>query len=159
MAQQDVISVHIPESELSEIKAAIATLQAKLLPHLKTLTSQERQELPKMGDKTVAFVTKALEYGKQNAALVPTFLDTTAFETDVTAVETLRSLTQGLNPVSDALNDSLILSGSEAYQGALVFYTSVKAAAKVKAANAQTIYDDLSNRFPGGTVKKAAAHL
>ena len=39
MAQQDVISVHIPESELSEIKAAIATLQAKLLPHLKTLTS------------------------------------------------------------------------------------------------------------------------
>ncbi len=45
MAQQDVISVHIPEPELSEIKAAIATLQAKLLPHLKTLTSQERSSI------------------------------------------------------------------------------------------------------------------
>lgn len=42
----------------------------------------------------------------------------------------------------------------EAYQGALVFYSNVKNAAKVKTPKAGTIYDDLAARFPGGTSKK-----
>lgn len=50
----------------------------------------------------------------------------------------------------------MTLSGSEASQGALVFYSNVKNAAKVKAPNAATIYDDLSSRFPGGAAKKKA---
>ncbi len=156
MAQQDLIAVKIPEADLVEIKAAIATLAAKLVPHLQTLTAQERIELPKMGDKTVAFVQKALEYGQQNKDLVPSFLDLAALATDVKAVGALRELAQGLNPITDALNDSMTLSGSEAYQGALVFYSNVKNAAKVKAPNAGTIYDDLSARFPGSVAKKKA---
>ena len=156
MAQQDLIAVNIPEADLADIKAAIATLAAKLKPHLQTLTTQERIELPKMGDKTVAFVQKALEYGQQNKDLVPSFLDLAALATDVKAVQSLRELAQGLNPITDALNDSMTLSGSEAYQGALVFYSNVKNAAKVKAPNAGTIYDDLSSRFPGAPAKKKA---
>lgn len=156
MAQQDLIGVNIPETDLADIKTAIATLAAKLMPHLKALSVQERSELPKMGDKTVAFVQKALEYGQQNKDLVPSFLDLAALATDVKAVQSLRELAQGLNPITDALNDSMTLSDSEAYQGALVFYSNVKNAAKVKAPNAGTIYDDLSTRFPGrGTTKKA----
>ncbi len=154
MAQQDLIAVSIPEADLADIKAAIATLAKKLMPHLQTLTAQERQELPKMGDKTVAFVQKTLEYGQQNKDLVPSFLDLTALATDVKAVQGLRELAQGLNPITDALNDSMTLSGSEAYQGALVFYSNVKNAAKVKAPNAGTIYNDLSARFPGAPTKK-----
>jgi len=154
MAQQDLIAVNIPEADLADIKAAIATLAKKLMPHLQTLTAQERQELPKMGDKTVAFVQKTLEYGQQNKDLVPSFLDLTALATDVKAVQGLRELAQGLNPITDALNDSMTLSGSEAYQGALVFYSNVKNAAKVKAPNAGTIYNDLSARFPGAPTKK-----
>ena len=156
MAQQDLISVNIPEADLTEIKAAVNTLHAKLLPHLKTLSTQERIELPKMGDKTVAFVQKAFEYGQQNKDLVPSFLDMTALATDIKSVQTLRELAQTLNPVADALNDSMTLSGSEAYQGALVFYSSVKNAAKVKAPNAATILDDLSARFPGTAARKKA---
>jgi len=148
--------VAVESSDWGEIKAAIATLQTKLLPNLQTLTAQERIELPKMGDKTVAFVQKALEYGQQNKELVPSFLDMNALAIDVKAVQALRELAQGLNPITDALNDSMTLSGSEAYQGALVFYSNVKNAAKVKAPNAGTIYDDLSARFPGGTTKKKA---
>ena len=154
MAQQDLIAVNIPEADLVEIKAAINTLQRKLMPHLQTLTAQERIELPKMGDKTVAFVQKAMEYGLQNKDLVPAFLDLTALATDIKAVQSLRELSQGLSPITDALNDSMILSGSEAYQGALVFYSNVKNAAKVKSPNASSIYTDLSSRFPGAPTKK-----
>ena len=156
MSQPDLISVNIPAADLDEVKTAIATLKAKLLPHLHTLTAQERQELPKMGDKTSAFVQKALEYGQRNADLVPSFLDLQAFAVDVNAVVQLRELAQGLVPVTDALGDSLMLSGSEAYQAALVFYSNVKNAAKVKAPNAAAILDDLSSRFPGGATKKKA---
>ncbi|HUX38936.1 MAG TPA: hypothetical protein VMV44_13635 [Rectinemataceae bacterium] len=96
------------------------------------------------------------KYGERNRELVPNFLDLRAMATDTRAVQTLRELAQGLNPITDALNDSMTLSGSEAYQRALVFYSNVKNAAKVKAPNASTIYDDLSARFPGGTSKKKA---
>jgi hypothetical protein len=67
---------------------------------------------------------------------------------DVKAVEFLRELSQGIKPIHEALTDSLFLSGSEAYQGALLFYGSVKAA---------SIYDDLANRFPTGSQKKKEA--
>ena len=50
MPQQNLIALHIPETDLAEIKAAIATLNTKLSPHLKTLTPQDRQEMAKMGD-------------------------------------------------------------------------------------------------------------
>ena len=156
MAQQNLIAVSIPPSDQAEIQAAIATLADKLMPHLKTLSLQERAELPKMGDKSVAFVQKSIEYAQKNGDLVPSFLDMAALATDFQAVQSLREYTQTLNPIIDALNDSLMLSGSEAYQGALLFYSSVKNAAKLKAPKAGTIYDDLSARFPGrGAPKKA----
>ena len=126
------------------------------MPHLKTLNAQERIELPKMEDKTVAFVQKALEYGQQNKELVPNFLDLGAMATDAKTVQTLRELAQRLNPITEALNDSMTLSCSKAYQGALVFYSNVKNAAKVKAPNAGSIYDDLSSRFPGAPKRKKA---
>jgi hypothetical protein len=154
MPQPDLISLNIPAADLEAIKAAIATLKAKLLPHLVTLTTQERKELPKMGDKTSAFVQKALEYSQQYPDLVPNYLDLEAFAIDVQAVFQLRELAQGLVPLTDALEDSLMLSGSEAYQAALVFYHNAKNAAKVKTPNATTIYDDLSIRFPGAPTKK-----
>ncbi|OHD10783.1 MAG: hypothetical protein A2Z96_07140 [Spirochaetes bacterium GWB1_48_6] len=154
MSQPNAISVVIPESDLTEIRAAIATLSTKLMPHLKSLSVQDRSELPKMGEKTVHFVQKALEYGQRNKELVPAFLDLPAMAVDVQAVHSLRELAQGLNPMTDAINDSMMLSGSEAYQGALLLYNHVKIAAKAKAPNAGTIYDDLSSRFPGRAANK-----
>lgn len=156
MSQQNLIAVSIPDADYAEVSAAIATLSAKLMPHLRALSSQDRSELPKMGDKTVAFVQKAYEYGKRHKDLVPGFLDLEQLEIDVRAVQKLRELAQGINPIADALNDSIVLSGSEAYQGALVFYGNVKNAAKAKAPNAITVYEDLSARFPGrGAANKA----
>lgn len=156
MPQSNRIAVEIPESDLAEIREAIELLSAKLGPHLVNLSPQDRVELPKMGDKTLAFVRKAHEYGAKNRELAPSYLDFDALETDLGAVELLRDLAQRLHPLNEAIDDSLLLSGSEAYQGALLFYGSVKAAAKAKAPKAESIYSDLSSRFPGGPQKKKA---
>jgi hypothetical protein len=154
MPQMNSIAVTIPEADLAEIRSAIGVLRTKLAPHLKSLSAQDRQELPKMGDKTLGFVTKAYEYGTRNTELAPGYLDFEALATDVKAVEVLREINQGLAPIEEALSDSLILSGSEAYQGALLFYGNVRAAAKAKTPGAWAIYDDLANRFPGTPQKK-----
>lgn len=156
MAQQNEIAVKIPDEDMAEIRGAIKVLQKKLAPHLASLTPQERKEIPKMGDRTIAFVQKSFEYGAKNKELAPDWLDFGALETDVKAVATLRELWQGLNPLVDALDDSIALSGSEAYQGALLFYGNVKAAAKAKTPGAGAIYEDLAGRFPGGGAKKKA---
>ena len=154
MAQQNQVSFSVSDTDLADIKAAIRVLQTKLLPHLITLTAQERQELPKMGDKTVAFVQKSLEGAQKNKDITPAFLDVAALLADIQAVQVIRDLAQDLVPLTDALIDTMTLSGSEANQGGLVFYNAAKAAAKVKVPNAQAIYDDLSARFPGANPKR-----
>ena len=149
MAQKNLVSFELEEKSLAEVTAAIETLKTILLPHLKTLSADERHEMPKMGDRTVPFVQKALEYCKSNADIVPPFLDVDAFKTDVEAVVSLRSIYQPLLQVTDALNDTMLLSGSEAYTGALIYYQAAKSAAKSNISGAKNIYDDLSTRFPG----------
>jgi hypothetical protein len=156
MSQQNLISFSISESDLNDVNSAIATLKTKLYSKLKTLSTADRVEMPKMGDKTTAFVQKSYEYAKQNADLIPAFLNLDDFNTDVQAIDTLRSVYIQLEQITDAIDDTLVLSGSEAYQAALIFYNSVKNGAKAKIGNSETIYADLSSRFPGPKQAKKA---
>ena len=113
------------------------------------LTAEERQSLPKMGDKTLAFVTKALEYAKQNSTIVPTFMSVTEFEKDVNAAIQLNNILRPLQQLTEKLDDTTLEAGSEAYSSALVFYTAVKGAAKAGAPGMKNISDELQARFPG----------
>lgn len=156
MTQQNLVSFSIPEGDMAEINAAIATLKSKLLPALKTLKPDERMEMAKMGDKTVAFVQKSLEHCSANPELAPQFLDLKEFTTDVRAIEKLRSIQAPLVQITDSLSDTMMLAGSDAYAAALVFYNSVRVAQKSNIAKAGTIYNDLSGRFPGRPKTKEA---
>ncbi len=149
MSQTNLVSFNIPEADLTEIRAAIEVLMTKLLPLLKTLSPEERMEMPKMGDKTVSFVQKTLEYCRQNPDLAPPFLNLDELAKDVAAVVLLRSLFQPLSQINDGLSDTMMLSGSEAYSGSLMFYNSSRNAMKSKIQKAETIYNDLQARFPG----------
>lgn len=92
MSQQNLVSVQLKDQDLAEINKAIATLTSKLLPVLRSLKPEDRHELPKMGDKTSAFVQKALEHCASAPELAPQFLNLTEFKADVAAVESLRAL-------------------------------------------------------------------
>ena len=148
MTQQNLISFNPSQQDLSEIKKAIATLNTKLLPLLKNLKGDDKNQLPKMGDKTLAFVEKALEHSSLNPELAPPFLDMDEFRCDVNAVAKLRSLHGHINQISASLSDSMAIAGSDAYSAALMFYNSVKYAQKANVVKAGSILDDLSSRFP-----------
>jgi hypothetical protein len=149
MSQQNMISFSIPDNDLADVKAAIAVLKSKLVPHLKTLSPAERMEIPKMGDKTVAFVQKACEHCEQNPDLRPPFLDFQEFKNDVTAIAAIRSIYSPLSEIIDSLDDTLMLAGSDAYAASLIFYQTAKNAQKSDIHAAKTVYNDLSGRFPG----------
>ena len=127
------------------------------MPKLVNLQADERKELPKMGDKTVAFVQKCLEYGELHAELVPGYLDIADLRTDLQAITKLREFSRGLSPLIDALDDSLVLSGSEAYQAALQFYGNAKGAARMGVGAARQVSEDLAARFPGNQTRATAA--
>jgi hypothetical protein len=72
---------------------------------------------------------------------------------DVRAVEALRGLYQPLQQITGGLSNTLLLSDSEAYSASLMSYKSTKTAMKSKIQKAETIYNDLSARFPGRSKK------
>ena len=156
MAQANLIELNIPEAQLQEINAALETLTTNLQPHIVTLSNEDRRELPRMGDKTVAFVNKAKDYAQQYPELVPSYMDVSQMEQDLQGVQQLTSLMRLLSPLLDSLDDSVTLSGSEAHQNALVFYRSVKMAMRSGVPGAEAIYEDLANRFPGSSASASS---
>ena len=65
MPLENRVSAQLSAESIQRIADALAVIKAEL-PFLINLTADERKVLPKMGDGTVSFVIKALEYAKQN---------------------------------------------------------------------------------------------
>ncbi len=147
MVQNSRLDINISEEDLAEIINAVTTLTEKLAPHLISLTPEERMSLPKMGNTTRSFVNKSLEYTSQYPEFLPSFIDQASFAKDMQVTDILSQLLRSLQPMLSNLSDSHMLSGSEAYQKALIYYRSVQLAAKNSIANAGTIYGDLARRF------------
>ena len=56
-------------------------------------------------------------------------------------------LARPIEQLNRTLDDTIMLSGSEAYVAALAYYNSVKRAAKINVPGALTIHEDLKKRF------------
>jgi hypothetical protein len=151
------ISFKPAEQDLQEIRAAIQTLQTKLMPLLVSLQPEDRREMSKMGTKSVAFVARALEHAKANPAWCPAFLDLQEMEVDLAAVDLLESLQRPIAQLSDALDDSRVLAGSEAYRSSLLIYQAAKAAATLRQPGAGTVAEDLARQFANRAAAKPVA--
>lgn len=157
MAKSNVISLKMSEEDLTAINGALTTLNEKLLPYLIALTAAEKKGLVKMRDKTTPFVEKAVDYAEGNSSLVPAYVDVAEMRTDFDAVSTLINIYRRVEAYMGPLDDTILLSGSEAYKAALQFYNAVKQAAKAGVPGAQAIYDDLKQRFEKSSSSESSA--
>ena len=148
MSQSNQISAVLPNADLVAVLGAIDLIKSKL-PFLINLSKEDIQALPKMGDKTVSFVNKAIEYAATNPKITPNFLDVPELQKDMVLVTALNSISRQLLPLAESVESTLTLAGSEAYGGSLIFYRSSKDAAKNNVPGASAICEDLSTRFPG----------
>jgi hypothetical protein len=157
MPQQNQIAVEIAGDELQKIKGFITGLQTALAPHVISLSDQERHDILKIGDKSVAFVDKSMDYTVSNPEFVPKNLDVQAMQIDVMAINQLYPLLKQLTQITTNLSDTVMLSGSEAFKGALLYYGGVQMGMKTNEPNAKAIYEDLSQRYPGRSPAQASA--
>ena len=158
MPQENLISTTIPAETLAAINTNLAEINTALANTLLfNLTADERKSMRVMGDKSIAFVQKALEYADNNPALMPPYLDLIEAKKDLTLSHDLYGILQQLNTLQRAVEDTMMVAGSEAYDAALIFYNSVKGASRVNVPGSEAVYNDLQQRFavkPQKTVVK-----
>lgn len=142
---QNRISATMAQADKDAVMAAIKTLSDKM-PFLIDLGPDERKALPKLGDKSRAFVEKALEIATQNPGFLPRDFDIEEFRKDVTIFTDLSSVRQALSKVFDLVEDSMMVAGSEAYIAALMVYNIAKSK-NIGTEGLDSTIDELGQRF------------
>jgi hypothetical protein len=147
------ISANLSASDRLAVMEAIATIRQKL-PFLVDLTAEERKTLPKLGDKSRAFVVKALEVGTQNPDFLPRSFDLDEMRRDIELFEALYPILLSLTQLQELVDDTAVAVGSEAYAAGLMVYNYAKASGK--GTGLDSMVNDLGRRFARKTKRVSA---
>jgi hypothetical protein len=154
MSTQNQISIEIPQTVITDVMQKLQECKAALAPYLQGLTAEERQSLFKMGNKTVATVQKTKSYVETNPEFVPAYMNKVEFLKDEAVVSQLSPIANLASQLAIDVEDTVMLSGSEALQMAMLYYGQVKEAQSRGIPTAKPIYEDLKERFARGGYKK-----
>lgn len=147
MGNENRVSIVVPPEAIQTARDSSNVVATTLKEYLIALTPEERRKLPKMGDKSLAFVEKVVEYAQTATEFVPPFMDVPEMKNDYEAAMSLNTVLRPLVETVENLSDTILACGSDAYKAALLYYNSVKSAAKNNVPNAKAVYDDLKKRF------------
>lgn len=139
------VSATLSKETINQILGAVAAIREQL-PFLVDLTVEERKSLPRMGDKSRAFVSKALELASQNSDFLPRSFDIDEFRKDVELYDAIYAVRQSLMILAENVDDTYQLAGSEAYSSALVVYHSAKSG-KIGVEGLDDVIGELKKRF------------
>lgn len=148
MPNDNRISVELLAATVNLVKAKIAEATA-LLPFLINLTKEERITLPKLGPASLAFDEQCASYMASEPNLVPPFVIPAEVAKDRALRVQLEDMFREAKRFCEKLDDTRMLVGSEIWMANLSFYQMVRQGAKRDVPGADTIYDDLKERFPG----------
>ena len=138
------VSASVSEADRQAVLAAIETIRTKL-PFLIDLTPEQRRALPKMGDRSRAFVGKALNVARLNSDFLPRSFSVEEMERDVALIEAFQPIIASLTSLHEQLLDTYTEVGSEAYSAALVVYQSARTSGDD--AGLEALLDDMGQRF------------
>jgi len=147
MGNENRVSFVVPPEAIQTARESNGVTASALKAYLIALTPAERRKLLKMGDKTLAFVEKICEYAADAPEFVPAFLNVVEMNNDLNNATGLNTVYRPMLETVGNLSDTILASGSDAYKAALLYYNSVKSAAKNNVPNAKAIYEDLKKRF------------
>jgi hypothetical protein len=81
--------------------------------------------------------------------LVPPYVDVAEVAKDRALRLVLADILREAKKFCEMLDDTVMVVGSELWMADLSFYQTVRQAARRNVAGADTVYDDLKERFPG----------
>lgn len=99
------ISASLAPADKEAVMQAIATIREKL-PFLVDLTPEDRRTMLKMGDKSRAFVSKALQVATQNPNFLPRYFDLEEMRRDLEIYEDLYPV------LLSSVEESMLFCGS-----------------------------------------------
>ena len=141
---QNIISASLPAADKTAVLTAVTTIKQKL-PFLKDLAPWERRNLPKMGDKSLAFVQAALGVANANPDFLPQSFDLAEFGRDVALWNDLQPVALAINQLNELVDDTVLAVSSDAYMAALLVYQAAKMAGEGAGLDGQL--DALGQRF------------
>ena len=134
------INTALSAADQESVTAAIAAIKQKL-PFLIDLSKDDRQALPKLGDKSQAFLRKALDVAVLNPGVLPVSFDLNQMRNNGQLFSSLSSISLALGQLHKQVDDTAIQVGSQAY------------------AAARTVYDCAKSSFAGPALQTAAGEL
>ena len=140
------ISFELTQEAYDQIAQSIRALDS-LLIFAVNLTPEERKTYQTMGDKTIAFVEKTVQYADERPDLAPPYLDILEFKRDLKLARQLRELLIMVEPVVEKISDSYLAAGTDAYDAARKMYSFIKAASGSGAPGSDTIAAELKKRY------------
>ncbi len=148
MPNDNRISAEVTAANKTAILTKITEIKG-LLPFLINLTKDERIQVPKMGAASLAFDEKCASYMASAPTLVPPYVDAAEVAKDRALRLVLSDVWRELRKLCEMVDDTLMVVGSEVWMADLSFYQTVRQAARRNVTGADTVYDDLKERFPG----------
>lgn len=149
------ISIDLLPADITAINQAINTLAQKLQPVLLALNEEDKKNIPKLGERSLAYAEKTVQYSQSNPEFLPAYVDAAELKKDFDGYLLLNGFLRQLAQIVKNLDDTATLSGSEAISAVSAYYKSVKYAAAMGVPNAKAIYDDLSQRFEAQKTRKS----
>jgi hypothetical protein len=138
------VSADFPAADYEKVMEAMATIR-ELMPFLIKLSEKERSTLPKLGDKSRAFVDKALDVAIQTPDFLPRGFSIEEMERAVKLFAELNEVQMAMMQLLELINDTVTAVGSDAYNAALSVYGHAKMNKEAYALD--NVIQELSQRF------------
>jgi hypothetical protein len=114
------------------------------------IPAEQAAELIRLGDARQMYDQKCDEYMHQQPATRPQEIDLTAYDNDGASKERLANIRAALLPILARIEGSAALHGSDRMSGNLLYTGYLKFGKRFGVPNAQTIYQDIMQHYPGG---------
>lgn len=142
----NLVSATLSKQSLQKVHQALETIQNEM-DFLVSLTTKQRQSLPKISTANRLFVEKALESAKRNDHILPQYIDMEEVERDFVLFQQLVEVRERMGELNEKITDTQMVAGSEAYMSMLAYYNSCSWAARSGVPGAKTVYSNLKTRF------------
>ncbi len=151
---ENLVSLSIPAADLTAIDAALTTLETKFLPHLVSLTGDQRSHLFKMGTSREQLVRDSVTAAVQNPNNIPAGSGTAEAQADLASLDQCRPYFARVAKLAEAASDTEMAIGVDLANFALRVYSILKISAPD---SLKGLLDKMSAFFPGRRKAAAAA--
>jgi hypothetical protein len=144
----------IPRKVLANLQLKLNEVMDALEPYLVELSPPERRALVKMEADSARFVELSHAFAVRNPDMLPCFAKTDIFGEKFSIAQELWTFAAKLNHLMNMIRDTEMVAGNLALEDAMVFYQTVKIAARRDIPGARVIFEELKPTRPSARRKQ-----